>query len=125
MWAMSLNGDGMSDAIKAEVRSANLEGREVQLTEEQMAELGHGKKPLLKVIRAFCVQCMGGSEKAVRLCTSPGCSHFPYRMGRNPYTGIKGHAGSLRRSPTGSRISEQAGEGTIQTGLDSSEGKEG
>lgn len=44
----------------------------------------------LKAIRAFCVECMGGSVYAVKDCPSaPGtryqCPLYPFRQGINPY----------------------------------------
>lgn len=32
-------------------------------------------------IRRFCLECMGGSVREVRLCTAPNCPLYPYRMG--------------------------------------------
>jgi hypothetical protein len=74
-----------SDLIQAEVIAANRQQREVQLADERLAELGHNKRPLLKVIREFCLRCMGDNAAEVRRCTSPACSLWPYRMGRDPY----------------------------------------
>jgi len=31
-------------------------------------------------IRAFCLECVGWSPKEVRLCSSPGCPLFKYRL---------------------------------------------
>lgn len=47
------------------------------------------KNPV-KAIRAFCVECMGGSSQEVKNCTSaPGsrypCPLYPFRQGENPY----------------------------------------
>ena len=67
--------------IQAEVKAANREHREVELTDEQLATLGHGKRPLTKVIRSFCLACQGDNAAEVRRCTSPGCALWPYRMG--------------------------------------------
>ena len=39
----------------------------------------------VKAIRAFCVECCGGSTNEVKLCTSSRCMLFPFRFGRNPY----------------------------------------
>jgi len=32
-------------------------------------------------IRAFCVECMGGSLPDVKDCTSPNCPLYPFRLG--------------------------------------------
>lgn len=78
--------------IQIEVVTANREHRELSLTDEQLRALGHHKQPLLKVLRSFCLQCMGGNAAEVRRCTSPGCALFPYRMGKNPFSGRRGNA---------------------------------
>ena len=39
----------------------------------------------VKAIRAFCVECSGGSTNEVKLCQSPRCALYPFRLGRNPY----------------------------------------
>jgi hypothetical protein len=40
------------------------------------------KSKLWKAIRAQCVECFGGALLAVKDCSSPKCSLFPYRMGK-------------------------------------------
>lgn len=39
----------------------------------------------LKAIRAFCIDCMGGSVREIKLCTAPKCPLYAFRMGKNPY----------------------------------------
>lgn len=39
----------------------------------------------VKAIRAFCVDCCGGSVYEVKLCTAPNCALYPFRLGKNPY----------------------------------------
>lgn len=41
----------------------------------------------LTAIRAFCIECVGGSKKDVRMCTSTWCSLWPFRFGRNSLLG--------------------------------------
>ncbi len=49
-----------------------------------------GKKPVgiqnrpLKAIRAFCLWCMSGSVKEVRLCGSGNCALIDWRLGCSP-----------------------------------------
>ena len=38
----------------------------------------------MKAIRAHCIDCCCGSKKEVRLCASPDCALYPYRMGHRP-----------------------------------------
>ncbi len=45
----------------------------------------HEPGPLLRVIRAKCIDCSGGSEREARKCTTIGCALWPYRMASNPF----------------------------------------
>lgn len=68
-----------------------------------MAEsAGHQKKPLLKIIRAKCLECCGGSRHEVSLCSLTDCPNWPYRFGKNPFSTRKGRPGgnpeALRRA---------------------------
>ena len=45
----------------------------------------HDPAPLLRVIRAKCIDCSGGSESEARKCTAIGCALWPYRMASNPF----------------------------------------
>ena len=38
----------------------------------------------LKAIRAFCIDCSGGSPSEVRNCIIPECPLYLYRLGKNP-----------------------------------------
>jgi hypothetical protein len=51
----------------------------------ELNAIGHTKRPLLRVIRANCIDCSGGSEAEVRRCAIVGCDFWPYRMGSNPF----------------------------------------
>ena len=39
----------------------------------------------IKAIRAFCVECCGGSAHEVSLCTATECQLYEFRFGKNPY----------------------------------------
>lgn len=39
----------------------------------------------VKAIRAFCLECCGGSSQEVKDCTSRRCVLKPFRFGKNPY----------------------------------------
>ena len=41
-------------------------------------------KTQIKSIRAYCIECQGGSFKEVRLCTLRDCPLYAYRMGKRP-----------------------------------------
>lgn len=38
----------------------------------------------LKSIRKYCLWCMCGQSNEVKLCVSPECALFTYRLGKNP-----------------------------------------
>lgn len=38
----------------------------------------------LRAMRVYCLDCMCGQSKEVRLCPSEHCALWPYRMGRRP-----------------------------------------
>lgn len=40
----------------------------------------------VKAIRAFCLDCVGGSANEVKLCPSTKCALRPFRFGKNPFT---------------------------------------
>ena len=46
------------------------------------------KKPItnpVKAIRAFCLECVGGSPYEVDKCPCSDCQLFPFRHGKNPF----------------------------------------
>jgi hypothetical protein len=84
------------------------EGRH-PVSRDELQAAGHDKRPLLKVIRAKCLDCSAGSDVEVRRCTAVGCSLWPYRMGNDPFTNRKGNA--ARFAPNcGSKTEERAAE---------------
>ena len=42
-------------------------------------------KTPVKAIRAFCLECSGGSRKDLAECTAKDCTLYPFRFGKNPY----------------------------------------
>ena len=52
---------------------------------ESGEENGDEIKSPLKAIRAFCIDCMGGAVREVKLCPSQICPLHAFRMGKNPY----------------------------------------
>lgn len=44
-----------------------------------------GFKPLLRVIREKCLDCVCGVVPEVKRCPSEDCPLWPYRMGKNPF----------------------------------------
>lgn len=45
--------------------------------------MGKGR-PSVKLIRKFCLECMGGSKQLVAECQLFDCPLHPYRFGKNP-----------------------------------------
>lgn len=41
-------------------------------------------RPRLRVLRNFCIDCMGGSLKSINECPTKTCPVWPYRMGHRP-----------------------------------------
>ena len=50
-----------------------------------LEKIGRQKQPLLKVIRAQCLECSAHQPKEVRLCQADTCPSWPYRMATNPF----------------------------------------
>ena len=75
--------DDVQDLVEAGCR----ENSEIVLTRADLKKLGHTHRSPTKAMRAFCRDCMGNQFSEVRKCTSVGCSLWPYRMGKNPFTG--------------------------------------
>lgn len=63
---------------------------EDEMEDENMEEEIEGvsaeeiKSPV-KAIRAFCIDCMGGAVREVKMCPSKICPLHAFRMGKNPY----------------------------------------
>lgn len=49
----------------------------------------------IKAIRLQCIECMGFSIYEPVKCSSPLCSLYPYRVGKNPGHKGKGNADNL------------------------------
>jgi hypothetical protein len=48
------------------------------------------KRPSIKIMRQFCLDCMGGSKEVVKECTTGDCLIHPFRFGKNPALTGKG-----------------------------------
>lgn len=49
-----------------------------------------GKRASVKLMRKFCIECMGGSKEAVKECSTSDCLIHPFRFGKNPLLVGKG-----------------------------------
>jgi hypothetical protein len=56
-----------------------------ELSRDQLGAAGHIAAPLLKVLRAKCLDCSAGDRSEVAKCTATGCALWPYRMATNPF----------------------------------------
>ena len=54
-------------------------------TKVELQALGFEPTPVLKAIRAKCLDCSGGSPSEVADCLVKNCALYPFRMGRNPW----------------------------------------
>jgi hypothetical protein len=74
----------------------------------ELIALGHQAGPLLAVIRAKCLDCVGDELGEVRKCTAVDCALWPFRMAHNPFRKIgqaqreQGRRLAARRSARGS-----------------------
>ena len=59
------------------------------------------KGKILKQIRAFCIDCMGGVLSEIENCTSPKCSLFDFRRGKDPFPTRKGPKEPKKHGPGG------------------------
>lgn len=50
------------------------------------------KRPSVKVMRKFCLECEGGSKEAVKECSIDDCLIHPFRFGKNPTRAGKGQS---------------------------------
>jgi hypothetical protein len=56
-----------------------------RMSKSELIALGHQARPLLAVIRAKCLDCVGHEPSEVRKCVAVGCSNWPYRLSHNPF----------------------------------------
>lgn len=56
------------------------------------------KRPSVKVMRKYCLECMGGSKEAVKECEIEDCQIYPYRFGKNPARAGKGQSAAQMAS---------------------------
>ena len=48
------------------------------------------KRSSVKIMRRFCLDCMGGNKAAVKECSTYDCLIYPFRLGKNPALKGKG-----------------------------------
>ena len=55
------------------------------MTADELQACGIVAQPLLAVIRAKCLDCVGHNAAEVRRCGDIACPNWPYRMSANPF----------------------------------------
>src|SRR5258708_8012199 len=71
----------------------------------------HMPLPIMKVIRAKCIDCSAGSEAEVRKCVAINCALWPYRMGSNQPLPHPDHLGRTSLTISGCFRQCTAGQG--------------
>ena len=92
---MTYQGSGKT----TEERDHIMVDKNVEITKENLKKYGHFKRPLLKVIRENCIDCMGGIASDVKGCEITNCSFWPYRLNKNPFykSNSKGNSEVLKK----------------------------
>ena len=57
------------------------------MSADDLQQLGHARVSPLRALRLKCLDCCNGSAQEVRLCTAVDCPSWPFRMGKNPWSG--------------------------------------
>jgi hypothetical protein len=99
----------------------------------------HTPMPVLRAIRAKCIDCSGGNASEVCKCTAPAYPLWPFRMGANPHRdtsayraagfkkpGKNGHSGD--KSDADGQCTTQDPDivfSAIESGFESTEGEGG
>jgi len=73
------------------------EGKKMTQDRIELEQIGHKKRPLLRAIRENCVDCVGGYPYLVKECELSRCPLYPYRMGKNPFSGRKGNPDAFKK----------------------------
>jgi hypothetical protein len=78
----------MNRHIGLELRDGFDVGRDPRsMTAAELEQLGHARVSPLRAPRLKCLDCCNDSAQEVRLCTAVDCPSWPFRMGRNPWSG--------------------------------------
>lgn len=71
---------------------------------EELNNIGHVKKSLLKVIREKCLDCCSGSVSEIKDCSCITCPLWAFRMNKNPFR--TNQFTEKKRSEIGRRLKE-------------------
>jgi hypothetical protein len=81
------------DLIKVEPGGFEI-GRDPRKVPRETLAKYHTPMPVLKAIRAKCIDCSGGNADEVRKCTALACPLWPFRMGTNPHRDTSNYSGA-------------------------------
>ena len=74
--------------IGLELRDGFDVGRDPRaMSADDLQQLGHARVSPLRALRLKCLDCCNDSAQEVRLCTAVDCPSWPFRMGKNPWSG--------------------------------------
>jgi hypothetical protein len=74
------------DVVQPIPQRGELIGRDPRkVSADDWERAGIEGQPILRVIRAKCLDCRGEQESEVRKCVAVACPNWPYRMGENPF----------------------------------------
>jgi hypothetical protein len=83
--------EGIAIGIMRRNPDGSTEGVDPQDIDLQtLRTLGHGGKTPLQVIRSKCLNSCVDQPSEVRKCTTVSCPLWPYKMGSNPFHGLRG-----------------------------------
>jgi hypothetical protein len=87
-------------------------------TKVELQAMGFEPVPVLRAIRAKCLDCSGGSHAEVADCLVRSCALFPFRMGKNPWRSEVSEA----RREAGRRFAARAKKAGTNPGFDATDG---
>jgi hypothetical protein len=88
-------------------------------TKAELQAMEFEPAPVLKAIRAKCLDCSGGMPSEVRDCLVRNCALFPFRFGKNPWRAPPTEA---RREAARKAVASLRKPGTIP-GFDATDGR--
>ena len=61
-------------------------------TKATLLGMGFAPLPIIRAIRAKCLDCSGGSHSEVAACLVTTCQLYPFRLGTNPWRAERSEA---------------------------------
>jgi len=92
-----------------------------RMTQDELRAMGHEPMPVLKAMRAHCLDCCGGSASEVRMCVSYHCPQWEFRMGTNPFRKPASEAQRAQGRKLGARMRQKSAEALNLNGPENDE----